>query len=49
MLCAPVRAVLQVLGVPAESAAAVRKAVQPLIDWLEEASSEESDEEEDDE
>jgi len=39
----------KVLGVTAESAAAVRKSVQPLIDWLEEASSEESEEEEDDE
>jgi len=41
--------VLQLLGVPAESAAAVRKAVQPLIDWLEEASSEEESDEEEDE
>lgn len=39
----------KLLGVPAESAAAVRKAVQPLIDWLEEASSEEESDEEEDE
>lgn len=46
MLCA---ALLQVLGVPADTAAAVRKSVQAIIDWLEEASSEEDSEEESDE
>ena len=40
-------AVLQVLGVPADAAAALRKAVQPIIDWLEEASSEEESDEDD--
>lgn len=37
---------LQVLGVPADAAASVRKSVQAIIDWLEEASSEEDSEEE---
>lgn len=37
---------LQVLGVPADAASSVRKAVQAIIDWLEEASSEEESEEE---
>jgi translation initiation factor 5 len=39
----------KVLGVPADAAAAVRKSVQAIIDWLEEASSEEDSEEESDE
>jgi hypothetical protein len=38
---------VQVLGVPADAGAAVRKSVQAIIDWLEEASSEEDDEESD--
>jgi translation initiation factor 5 len=36
----------KVLGVPADAAASVRKSVQAIIDWLEEASSEEDSEEE---
>jgi hypothetical protein len=40
-------AAVQVLGVPAEAGSAVRKSVQAIIDWLEEASSEEDDEESD--
>lgn len=37
------------LGVPADAASSVRKSVQQIIDWLEEASSEEeSDDEEED-
>jgi hypothetical protein len=46
LLCAVV-IVPQVLGVPADAAAGVRKSVQPIIDWLEAASSEEESEEED--
>jgi hypothetical protein len=50
-VCRPCAAcfLLQVLGVPADAAAAVRKSVQAIIDWLEEASSEEDSEEESDE
>lgn len=38
----------QVLGVPADGASAVRKAVQPIIDWLHEAESDDSDSDDDD-
>jgi hypothetical protein len=37
-----------VLGVPADGASAVRKAVQPIIDWLHEAESDDSDSDDDD-
>jgi hypothetical protein len=47
--CCAYHCCLQVLGVPADAAASVRKAVQAIIDWLEEASSEEDSEEESDE
>jgi hypothetical protein len=39
----------KVLGVLPPSAAAVRKGVQPVVDWLEEAESDEEDEEEEEE
>jgi len=37
----------KVLGVPAEVGAAVRKAVEPVVEWLQEADSEEEEEEDD--
>jgi hypothetical protein len=39
----------QVLGVPPEGASAVRMAVQPIVDWLQEAESDGSSEEDSDE
>lgn len=39
----------KVLGVPADGAAAVRKGVAPVVEWLHEAESDEEDEEDDEE